>query len=393
MKILHLIDTLEVGGAEKSLLDIYRRFHTTDVVMCHIYPGDRLKSQYEEAGIRVLSLNVQGKYGFPAAIRKVTGVIQREKPDLVHTTLYRSNLIGRILAPRLHLPLINSIVNDSYTPARWKNLSYSGRLKLGIVQWVDRLTAPRVDSFIANSHSVKEGVCSALHIPPAAVHVIHRGRNGHQFARSSSEALAALRAELGFNENQFILLNVARLLQRKGQTELMQAMRQVVNTIPQAHLLIAGEGPFREHLEQLRAGLGLEDHVTLLGYRSDVPALLDIANVFVFPSHYEGHPGALVEAMFSQKPIVASDIEVHRETITDRKTGLLVPCEDMNSIAQAILWLFHHPADAAQLGVQAREEAMARFHIDNIAMQFETYCQELSDAHSSGRSKTATARR
>ena len=148
-------------------------------------------------------------------------------------------------------------------------------------------------------------------------------------------------------------------------------MSEVSQVWPAVRLLIAGNGPQRSELERLITDLALDDFVTLLGLRDDIPTLLSLAKIFVFPSYYEGHPGALIEAMFAAKPILASDIPVHKETITHQETGLLVPINDPGAIAQGIIWLLEHPAQAKQMGEQAREVALKRFHIDQIARQHE----------------------
>ena len=115
----------------------------------------------------------------------------------------------------------------------------------------------------------------------------------------------------------------------------------------------------------------------LLGTRDDVPALLRLADVFAFPSHYEGHGGALIEAMFAERPIVASDTAVHRESVTHGETARLVSLKDPAALAQGIEWMLDHPEEARQYGQRAREVAMERFHIDKIAAQHEAFYEKI----------------
>ena len=148
-------------------------------------------------------------------------------------------------------------------------------------------------------------------------------------------------------------------------------MPAIVQRFPNVHLLIAGEGPHRPVLEQQIRTLGLAPHVTLLGARGDVPLLLQAADLFVFPSHYEGHSGALVEAMFARRPIVAADTEVHRETIEHGRTGRLFRLRDVADLGEQVLWMLEHPQEAATLGEQARQDALQRFDIRVVARQHE----------------------
>jgi glycosyltransferase involved in cell wall biosynthesis len=141
--------------------------------------------------------------------------------------------------------------------------------------------------------------------------------------------------------------------------------------------LIAGEGDQRPKLESLIRDLNLSEIVSLPGTRRDIPGLLAMANVFAFSSTLEGHPGALVEAMFAACPIVATDIPVHRETITSGETGLLVPPTSPEAMAQAIIWMLEHPTQAKEMGHQARVVALQRFHIDQIAAQYEALYETL----------------
>ncbi|MCB0164575.1 MAG: glycosyltransferase [Anaerolineae bacterium] len=380
MKILYLIDTLEVGGAEKSLLEILSCFDHIEPLICHIYPGQSLKSTYLQAGIAVISLDVPGNYSFGQAIRRVKAVAQNEQVDLIHTTLFRADIVGRSVGQLLGIPVVGSFVNESYAPVRWQTLSLPHRLKLYGVRWLDAQSARWTQHFAANSETVKATNAQSLNIPLDKISVIYRGRNPQPFLSADSQQLAATRAGLGLMESDQIILNVARLLDRKGQADLIRAMPHVLRVLPQVRLVIAGDGVYRPQLEALIQELGLEGVVSLLGQRSDVPALLHIADLFVFPSYFEGYPGALVEAMFAAKPIVASNIPVHQEAIVSGVTGRLVPIQDATAMAQAIIWMFKHPSKAREMSEQARRVAMERFHIEKIASQYEALYQQVRQA-------------
>ena len=367
MTVLYLIDTLAVGGSERSLLEILRRFNHAQPIICHIYPGEALKPAYEAAGIPVISLNIPGKYSFLKAVNAVADLLKKHKPDLLCTTLFRADVAGRIAGRLARVPVMSSFVNEPYHPDRWESLSASVWLKLKITQWLDRLTARWSSHFIAVSESSKAANCKALAIPPHKVSVIYRGRDPESIPVISPERLKQLRRDLSLSPESPILLNIARLLHRKGQEELVKAHALVLQAFPSARLLIAGDGHDRPKLEWVIKEQNLTHAVHLLGTRQDIPELLNLAEVFVFPSHYEGHPGSLLEAMFAARPIVASDIPVHRETITPRVSGLLAPCHHPAELSQSILWMLKNPNEAKRMGERAREVAHERFQIDHIA--------------------------
>lgn len=380
MKILYVIDTLEIGGAEKSLLEIIAHFTHTKAVMCHIYPGETLKATYQKLNIPVISLNVPGRYSFAQAAGQISAVIRREQPDLLHTTLFRADVIGRYVGRQLGIPVISSFVNEPYSPLRKLGLSIKGKLKLRCIQGVDAQTAHWCKHFTANSETIKQANVHVLAIPSQKVSVIYRGRKPDPFLHADAQHVEQIRMGLGLQANNQIILNVGRMLQRKGQAELIQAMPALLQQQPNVRLLIAGEGDYRSSLEGFIAELGVGHAVQLLGQRNDIPTLLHLADVFAFPSHYEGYPGALVEAMLAGCPIVASDIPVHREAIKSGKTGLLFKLQDIEDLSKTILELLAHPETAKCLGSNARQDALARFHIDQIAAQHEQLYQRVLEA-------------
>lgn len=174
-----------------------------------------------------------------------------------------------------------------------------------------------------------------------------------------------------------VILNVGRLRSQKGQETLLEALPRVVGEVPPARLVLVGEGPDRQTLEHHIESLGLGKSVILAGQRDDIPDLLALAEVFAFPSRFEGHPGALVEAMLAACPIVASDLAVHRETLVAGETALLTPVGDSTALAEALLHLLHRPQEAKKLGAAARATATVRFDVRDIARRHEELYEKL----------------
>ncbi|MDA7980506.1 MAG: glycosyltransferase family 4 protein, partial [Pirellulales bacterium] len=379
MKVLFLIDTLAVGGAERSTLEIAQQFRATRASICHIYAGDTLRPEYEAAGIPVISLNIRAKYGFPRAIRAVRKIIRKQKPDLIHACLFRAGLIGRIVAKRERMPIVDSFVSDSYCPERIQRLPMLGRCKLQAIRVADKWTARLVSRFMAITQAIKFSNCQSLGLAPDCVDVIYRGRCPSTFTAMSRERIAVVRRDLRICNGASIILNVARCVEHKGQADLLQAMPRVLNGHPATQLLIAGDGPFRTRLKELISRLGLDRNVTLLGNRNDVADLLAVADVFAFPSHWEGQGGALIEAMFSATPIVASDIAVLRESVTHGDTARLFRLGDSDSLAREISWFLDRPTECQNYGVRGRADALKRFEIRKIAQQHEELYRRVLD--------------
>lgn len=378
VNVLFVIDTLEVGGAEKSLLELLPRFTSVRPVMCHLYKGEFLKSDYEDAGIDVVSLNLEGKYQFFSAVSRLRAVIRDVKPDVVHSTLFRSNVVARIAASLERLPVINSFVSDSYVRNRWTAMNYTQRFKHYGILWLDRITAPLVTRFTANSMAVKLTNCRHLGVPWDKVQVIYRGRDAHLFLPGGGEPDRSLRsAVLDVPSAAFVLVSVGRLYQNKGHGELISAFKLLTQTVEDAHLFIVGDGPDRKRLQARILELGLSDTIQLTGTRTDIPQILKCADLFVSASHYEGMPGAVIEAMLCGLPVLLSDIDVHREMLGAGNLESLFATGKAEALAEAILKLANNPATRVALGVESRRRAREVFDINTVAKQQEQFYQQL----------------
>jgi len=373
-KILYFIDTLEIGGAEKSLLELTSRLDRTrfEPVVCHVYPGDSLRSFFEKAGVRVCCLGLRPKYRLVAGVRRARQLICTERPRLVHTSLFRANQIGRIAAFLSRTPVVSSLVNNSYAAVRLKENPHMSWWKLKSVQLTDAATARLVRRFHAVAEAVKETSCKQLRIPPDKIAVVPRGRDLSMFMGDLLTDRADSQNEIKFPR----LLCVGRVIDQKGHKYAIEAFPSIREVFPEAELWIAGEGWLEADLRQKCRELGIEDAVKFLGRRDDVPDLLRQADVFVFPSLYEGLPGALVEAMLAGRAIVASDLPVTRELIDEGVHGRLVPPGNSQALAQAVLELLADNTSLKAMARKAQERARERFDINVVVGQMEQFYRE-----------------
>ena len=142
-------------------------------------------------------------------------------------------------------------------------------------------------------------------------------------------------------------------------------------------MLLAGIGPLEKELKDLAESLKINEKTLFLGRRNDVGALLELADVFAFPSFFEGLPVALIEAMFKRLPCVASRIEVFEEVITDRETGLLVNPNSATELKDAMIELYRNADLRKSLGENAFREAKATYDIAVTARQWEKFYQKV----------------
>lgn len=321
-KILYLIDTLQTGGSEKSLLEITSRFQKFKPVFLTIYQGDHtLEAAYLNVGLEIHHLDFPKKTTYSKILPKLRAFVSDLQPVLIHASLFHSEILSRKL--NLGIFIINSLVNNSYHPRRYQALTWKGKLALLRVYLLDRITKVKVDFFVANSGYMAEVHQKSLSIPEDKIKVIHRGRNPFVFEQPDKEKVAAHRAKL-LNTKTKIFLHIGRLIDRKGQKELIHGFSKLITSKvgiptdlqPVPQLWVVGKGEQQNNLKNLVENLNIQEHVIFLGDRKDIPELLAVADYFVFPSHYEGLPGALIEAMMAKVPIIASDIPENKECLT-----------------------------------------------------------------------------
>ncbi len=354
--VLYVIDTLATGGAEKSLLEISSGLAIFTPLVCVILTRNAdLKDEFLKRQIKIFFLDVTSRLWWVEGVIKLRKIIKSVRPDIVHATLFKSELITRIALLGTGIPHVGSFVNDSYSAHRYKLQSPIRNLKLNIVRIVDLVTARSVTHFISISKTVAETNARALFVGKKKITCIYRGRNLERFrvAHPPEEKLP------------FVFLVVARLLRRKGYLELFQAVQRLSVKNYDFKVKIAGDGSDFDLFVQTVLKLSIQSKVEFLMNRTDVPDLLAASHCFVFPSHYEGQGGSLVEAMLAAKPIIASDIPVFREQITDGQTGKFFQVFNERDLCDKMEWMLQNYAEAVTMGLKARETAIARFDVTN----------------------------
>ena len=198
-----------------------------------------------------------------------------------------------------------------------------------------------------------------LLVPRTRMDVVPRGRDPRVLGRRTPERALRAREILGLASDDRLLLAVARQEYVKGLDVLLRAVSLVRADLPGIRLIVAGrEGNHTAALRALIGALGIGDAVTFLGHRSDVPELLCAADLFVLPTRREGFPGAVLEAMALEAPIVATAIPAVSEAVEDGEHALLVPPEAPEALAAAIVAALETPEACRRRALAA----LARFH-------------------------------
>ncbi|WP_432560105.1 glycosyltransferase family 4 protein [Granulicoccus sp. GXG6511] len=367
VRVLHVIDTLGGGGGAEHALrlqlpELARRGIDSHVV-CLRSRGGPLAEWVSNEGTPVTVLDAKSRLD---RARQLRSVIKATEPHLVHATLFESCLASRLATPR-NVPLLNSLVNTSYVPLRMEASGRAIAAKYRLVRLVDRLTAGRADHFHTLTAAVVEEAQQALGIPPGKITVIPRGRSSTAMGERSKERQDRVRSDLGLSPEDLVVLNVGRQDLQKNQVGLVRSFAEVREQTPNAVLVIAGrEGTSTQEINAQVDALGLCDAVRLLGYRTDVADLMAAADVFAFPSLFEGLGSVLVEALALGLPIVASDVPAIREVLDDGRAGRLVAVQDDAALTEALVAILYDGEAREALGTRGNARFRERFELDKV---------------------------
>lgn len=358
-QISELVEPMRSHGFEIEALVLYRHQPTLPVT----HP---LVAAVRQQGGGASQRNDRWR-DLPNNLLAVVQKLQAGDYALVHTHGYKSNLIGGLSAKLVDVPTVASI--RGYTD-RTLPLRFYKHVDLLALRWFDRI--------LPVSDHVRDRLLKAR-LPGRRIITVHDGINPGSFQKSASSDAVRLRQQVGLDSTSKVVSTVGRLSQEKGHRYFVESVPQILERFPEAHFLIVGDGPERDSLESLVAGLGIQRAVSFLGYRRDVAAIMGLSDVVVLASLREAFGDVLIEAMSLAKPVVATAVGGVPEIVRHEETGLLVPAGDPDVIARAITRLLHDPAWARQLGKRGREVMVENFHIDMLARRLALVYQELLD--------------
>ena len=365
-RIAFCITELETGGAERCLVELAtrldrRRFEP--VVYCL---GPRpagnpttLADKLEAAGITVHCFGARRVAALPTLFSRLRRRMKQDAPHIVQTFLFHANVLGALAARRAGVKRVVTGIRVAEKSATWHRV---------LARWGDRW----VDRHVCVSQSVRDFSSARGCLPIDKLVVIPNGVDVARFAR----AKPASSASLGRTGNRRLIACLGRLDPQKGVAWLLEAMPRVFVEVPGLELVLVGDGPLRGRLETLAAQLGIADRVLFAGYRDDVPEILAASELVVLASRWEGMPNAVLEAMASGRPVVATDVGGLSEMVEDGISGFLAPAGDPPALARAIIRLADDRMLRERMGETARCWALERFSEQQMHSK---YCQLYED--------------
>ena len=362
LRLAQLILTLKPGGGAETLVHTLAKGLKDRPVELHVISlrrgTDSLAPVIRQTGAQVLELDGHRLFD-PVRFWQLLRYLRRHQIDVIHTHLTGANILGLSLGRLLRKPVVVTLHNS-------KMQSQQHRLHSWLESRLLRQVATRVIAvgwLTAAAHQER--------VQPQRIEVIPNAVP--DFPRQTAEASTRLRQLLMQDPTRQCLLAVGRLNRQKGYTDLIAAMKILRRQEPNYELLIAGNGPQQDELKAQIKRDGLERHVKLLGLRRDIPQLMQIADLFVSASRWEGLPVAVLEAMASGLPMVITEVGDIGKVVPPDAAWLVRP-GNPNELAAAIASALRHPESRAFRAQKARAHVIADFGVDEwVAKLLNTY--------------------
>jgi glycosyltransferase involved in cell wall biosynthesis len=370
MRVTHIITRLVIGGAQENTLASIAGLRQKPGLDLKLISGPTTgpEGSLEETarGIPGL-LTLVPELVRPVhplkdfiALRKLERILREQRPDLVHTHSGKAGILGRLAARRAGVPLIiHHIHGPSFgsfqsAPANWAFTAaerYAGRV---------------TDHFFCSAEAMSKLYLAAGIGQPAMFTRIFSGFNLEPFLTATNDP--ALRGQLGLSENHFVIGQVARLFRLKGHADLISAFAQVLPQVPQARLLLVGDGRLRGELENQVRTLGLAGKVIFTGLvpPGAVARYVGIMDCLAHLSYREALSRALPQALAAAKPVVAYDFDGADEVCLENETGFVIRTGDLAGAARKLVQLAADAPLRGRLGRAGREFVRANFSIEKM---------------------------
>ena len=353
MNVLHVVNSLEIGGLEKVVVDLTRQLSMVNhTVVCLTTKGDLFN---EIVGDCFFLDNRPGLIF--STIPKIKKIIRDKSIDIIHTHNQGPQFYGSVAGKLAGKGVIHT--KHGQNVANFHRRFY-----------LDKFSSFLTDKIVTVSDDAREICLRQLKIPAEKLVTILNGVDTDSFHHFSNRVP-------GQQGRSFVIGTVARLSAEKNHSCLLEACSKLVEKNNNFKLKIIGDGPLRDKLSAICNKLGLQDHVVFDGLRSDIPTVMNELDLFVLPSLTEGLSLTLLEAMACELPVVATRVGGTPEVVVDGKTGLLVPSNDPDGLADAIASCMERPQHCMEMGQAGRSRVVDLFSLEQVAEKYLALYKEI----------------
>lgn len=355
--VLHLLQGLYVGGLEYMVARLVNRLDRDRFlpsVCCFDKVGALQNSLCSDTKVTLLKRKPGTDLSYPFKLAKL---LKQDKIDILHVHNSTAYFYG-VLAGKL---------------AGTKRIIYTEHARDVAPNFkscvMDKVLSLMTDRIVVVAEFLKTNLVQREWFNPEKISIIYNGIDGAPFAGEFDRE--TIIRELGIASDAKIIGIVARLDPIKNHRCLISAMQKVKGHFPDAMLLVIGDGPLRSELEELAAAVELQESIRFLGTRKDIPQLLSVLDIFVLCSLSEGQPLTILEAMAAGKPLVATAVGGIPEVIGEGVDGIVVPSNDADKLADALLELLREERKRRVMGARAREKFAEQFTVERMVEKYE----------------------
>lgn len=359
---MHLIHQLGAGGAENGIINIVNHIDQNQIqsAICAFVGQGSQEGRVNTPQTSLFDLNKKpgNDIGLPFRLRRLLKIWQ---PDVLHTHAWGTLCEGVLASKMARVPVI---VHGEHGTIQDKPRNRS----------VQRIFWSWVDQVLSVSEAHKNRLAKTIGFKLERIKVIPNGVDTARFSRQKKDP--ALQAALGIDPNALVIGTVGRFMPVKNQAFLVKAFAEVAAHINNIRLLLVGEGPLHDDLIALEASLKIKGRVVFAGRQSNVPAFLNLMDIFVLPSLSEGMSNTILEAMSCGCPVIATDVGGNPGIVINKKTGRLVPSEDIPALAAAIRQLIENKETRLSYGQAGRVHIEEEY---SLAKMLSRYAQLYRD--------------
>jgi len=356
--IIWMIDGLGPGGAEQLMLSILKSLKEEglNIRVCalQIKSGNPVSAELNRIGLPVDLVPIPN-LRHPLNLLRILRYLLEHRPQILHTQLEFSDILGTLAAKLLGIPTISTLHTLDEPD---ENRTGSWRLR---IRWM--ILKKFTDRIIAVSEKTRIHHIKAGKLPSQKIVTIYNGIEISRFTNYSKDDRENTRKSLGLHANNKVIATVAVLRQPKGIQYMLEAIPEILKDIPNANYLIVGDGAYKPQLLELVDALGIQEHVTFAGHRTDIPEILNVCDLFVLPTLIDALPTVLIEALAASKPIIATNVGGIPEIIEDQNNGILVPPGNHYKLADACVKLLRDQTYSSRLSLAGLQVAQQRFDV------------------------------
>lgn len=355
--VVHAVLSLDRGGLEQLVLQMCEsgpRRNIMHSIVC-IERRGALAPAVEALGVEVCDQEKGKGLRLVSTHRKLRETLRRLKPDVVHSHQAGALFHAGAAAWREGIPVVHTEHGKHYQTAKSR--------------WLGWIAGRLTSHFVCVSQDIADDLIERGIVAAARVKVVRNGINVQRFYAASRDS--TVRDELNIGEDEFVIGTVGRVSKVKRQDVLVRAFAELCSRRSDVHLVIVGDGPERNTLEQLASELKLDGRIHFTGFRDDRERFLGAMDVFALTSESEGMPLVILEAWSAGLPVVSSEVGGVPEIVEHNKTGLLFPHEDITKLADILTDLVENETRRRELSKAGRNKVVQEYEFDVMLEQYE----------------------